>query len=274
MQNYSLEEITAKHLRLILEELSDKNITGARFVKQKNKIMLLFDKTLLSRTNQQILNAINTVYPNTVVSINDIENPFDYKGLYDLDSEKPNKKVRPCTSYLYSIESQNNIIDYFDRFRFTGIELDTEAIPIKNTQFGFLLEFINALQEQDIIQYENSDVLDENAIKHQEHYIKNGRPDKNHLDLWIHYNEELIEYSNGLKISNDPYLSRDCRIILNKGVGKINTPYINITLERINQNVQNYLKRKFQDNEENQRQKHIITNTKNSLPLIEDDIEL
>ena len=54
-----LEEVTAKHLRLLIEELTNKNITGIRFVKQGNKVMLLFDKHLLSRTNQIILNALN-----------------------------------------------------------------------------------------------------------------------------------------------------------------------------------------------------------------------
>ena len=33
--------------------------------------MLLFDKMLLSKTNQQILNALNVTYPNIIVSIND-----------------------------------------------------------------------------------------------------------------------------------------------------------------------------------------------------------
>ena len=83
MQN-KLEETTAKHLRLLIEELADKNITGIKFVKQGNKVMLLFDKTLLSKANQQILNALNVTYPNIIVSINDSENPFDYEGLYDL----------------------------------------------------------------------------------------------------------------------------------------------------------------------------------------------
>lgn len=257
MQTTQLEEVTAKHLKLLLCELSDKNITGARFVKQNSKVMLLFDKTLLSRTNQQILNAINSIYPNTIVSINDAENPFDYEGLFDLESEKQNKKVRPYTSYIYSIQSGANIIDYFDRFRFVGIELDTEAIPEKNTQFGFILEFINALQEQDIMQYEISDVLNENEIKRHKHYMKNGCPDKNHINLFIYYNENLVEYSNGLRISNDPYLSKKFILILNKESPNITNESINLTLERINQNVQDYLKRNFQDNGENQRKKQL-----------------
>lgn len=73
-----LEEVIAKHLKLLIEELDNKNITGVKFVKHNNKIMLLFDKVLLSRTNQHILNSLNVVYPNIIVSINDAENPFDY----------------------------------------------------------------------------------------------------------------------------------------------------------------------------------------------------
>lgn len=182
MQN-KLEEATAKHLRLLIEELADKNITGIRFLKQGNKVMLLFDKMLLSKTNQQILNALNVTYPNIIVSINDSENPFDYEGLYEPDSEKINKKVRPYDSYCYSIQEQTSVTEYFDRFRFTGIELDTDEISAKNIQFGYFLEFINAFQEQDVLQYENMKVLDENIIQRHEHYLRNGSPDKSHIVL-------------------------------------------------------------------------------------------
>ena len=178
-----LEEVTAKHLRLLIEELTNKNITGIRFVKQGNKVMLLFDKHLLSRTNQIILNALNVTYPNIIVSINDSEQPFDYEELYEPNSEKINKKVRPYDSYYYSIQEDAPTTEYFDKFRFTGIELDTDEISSKNIQFGYFLEFINALQEQDIIQYENIEILDENMIQRHEHYLKNGSPDKRHIAL-------------------------------------------------------------------------------------------
>ena len=270
MQN-KLEEATEKHLRLLIEELADKNITGIKFVKQGNKVMLLFDKTLLSKANQQILNALNVTYPNIIVSINDSENPFDYEGLYELDSEKINKKVRPYDSYCYSVQEQANVTEYFDRFRFTGIELDTDEISAKNIQFGYFLEFINALQEQDVMQYENIDVLDENIIQRHEHYLRNGSPDKRHIELWVHYNEELIEYSNGLKVSDDPYLSKIFIIVLNKGASIVNEQHVKLTLEKINQNVQDYLKRRLQGEEENPRKKIMEEHSRNRQSQIEED---
>ena len=270
MQN-KLEEATEKHLRLLIEELADKNITGIRFVKQGNKVMLLFDKMLLSKVNQQILNALNVTYPNIIVSINDSENPFDYEGLYELDSEKINKKVRPYDSYCYSVQEQANVTEYFDRFRFTGIELDTDEISAKNIQCGYFLEFINALQEQDVMQYENIDVLDENIIQRHEHYLRNGSPDKRHIELWVHYNEELIEYSNGLKVSDDPYLSKIFIIVLNKGASIVNEQHVKLTLEKINQNVQDYLKRRLQGEEENPRKKIMEEHSRNRQSQIEED---
>lgn len=269
-----LEEATAKHLRLLIEELADKNITGIRFVKQGNKVMLLFDKTLLSKANQEILNALNVTYPNIIVSINDLENPFDYEGLYEPNSEKINKKVRPYDSYWYSVQKQTTVTEYFDRFRFTGIELDTDEISAKNIQFGYFLEFINAFQEQDVLQYENMKVLDENIIQRHEHYLRNGSPDKRHIALWVHYNEELIEYSNGLKVSNDPYLSKLYIAVLNKGASSVNEQHVKLSLEKINQNVQDYLKRRLQDDEENPRKKCIEKSSRNSQSQIEDYIEI
>ena len=270
MQN-TLEEATAKHLRLLIQELADKNITGIRFLKQGNKVMLLFDKTLLSKSNQQILNAFNVTYPNIIVSINDSENPFNYEGLYELDSEKINKKVRPYNSYCYSVQEQANVTEYFDRFRFTGIELDTDEISDKNIQFGYFLEFINAFQEQDVMQYENMKVLDKNIIQRHEHYLRNGRPDKRHIALWVHYNEELIEYSNGLKVSDDPYLSKLYIAVLNKGASSVNEQHVKLTLDRINQNVQDYLKRRLQNDEENPRKKIMGERSINRQSQIEED---
>lgn len=270
MQN-KLEEITAKHLKLLIEELADKNITGSSFIRQGNKVMLLFDKTLLSKTNQQILNALNVTYPNIIVSINDSEKPFDYEGLYEPDSEKINKKVRPYNSYMYSIQEQTSTTEYFDRFKFAGIELNTDEISAKNIQFGYFLEFINAFQEQDVIQYENMKVLDKNIIQRHEHYLRNGRPDKRHIALWVHYNEELIEYSNGLKVSDDPYLSKLYIAVLNKGASSVNEQHVKLTLDRINQNVQDYLKRKLQNDEENPRKKIMGERSINRQSQIEED---
>lgn len=271
LEKKELEEVTAKHLRLLIEELTDKNITGIRFLKQGNKVMLLFDKRFLSKTNQEILNALNVTYPNIFVSINDSENPFDYEELYELDSEKANKKVRPYNSYCYSIQEQANVSEYFDRFRFTGIELDTDEISAKNIQLGYFLEFINALQEQDVIQYKNIEVLDKNIIQRHEHYLRNGCPDKRHIALWVHYNEELIEYSNGLKVSDDPYLSKIFIKVLNKGASIVNEQHVKLTLDKINQNVKDYLKRRLQDDKENPRKKFIEEHSRNRQSQIEED---
>ena len=119
MQN-KLEEATAKHLRLLIEELADKNITGIRFLKQGNKVMLLFDKMLLSKTNQQILNALNVTYPNIIVSINDSENPFDYEELYEYYFE-----------YKFS---KNNETKWCDLVITDGSKYIEEEEPIKEAK--------------------------------------------------------------------------------------------------------------------------------------------
>lgn len=249
-----LEQVTSKHLKLLIDELNDKNITGVKLIRLGNKVMLLFDKTLLSRTNQQILNAINAVYPNIIISINDSEHPFDYEELYGLDSEKPNKKVRPYILQTYSFEHpnqdgiENGAVRYFDRFRFTGIELNTDVIQAKDIQFGYFLEFINALQEQDVIDYEELDVLDRDTVLRHEQYLKNGRPDTRHINLWVKYNEKLEEYSNDLKVADDPYLPQVFIIRLNKGEDNPKTVNVKLSLERIRQNVQEYLRRTIQGN--------------------------
>ena len=258
-----LEQITSKHPNLLIDELHDKNITGVKLIRLGNKVMLLFDKTLLSKTNQQILNAINAVYPNIIISINDSEHPFNYEELYEPDSEKPNKKVRPHVLHTYSFEHpkqdgvENSAGRYLDRFRFTGIELDTNVIPAKDIQFGYFLEFINALQEQDVINYEELDVLDRDTVLRHEHYLKNGRPDTKHINLWVMYNEKLEEYSNDLRVANDPYLPQVFVVRLNEGEANHKTVNVKLTLERIRQNVQDYLRRTLQGNAGEQRIKSI-----------------
>lgn len=255
-----LEKVTSKHLIVLIDELQDKNITGVKLIRQGNKVMLLFDKTLLSRTNQSILNTINAVYPNIIISINDSENPFDYEELYGLDSGKPNKKVRPHAVYSYHFEepNQNGTADkYFQRFRFTGIELDTDVISDKRIQFGYFLEFINALQEQDVIGYDELEVLDENAIHRHEHYLKSGSPDARNIQLWVRYNEKLEEYSNDLRIADDPYLPKLCIVDLNARATDVYRVDVKLTLERIIQNVKDYLRRKLQGDGDGQKVKSI-----------------
>lgn len=265
MEN-ELKETTLKHLNLLIEELKNINITGVTFVRQENKVMLIFDKTFLSRTNQQILNAINVVYPNIIVSINDSTNPFDYDNLYGSTTDKMNKKVRPYVPYSFSVQNQSSAAEYFDKFRFTGIELNTDEISARDTQFGYFLEFTNALQEQDVIQYEETDILDAETIHRHEHYLKNGCPDKKTIALCISYNEELTEISNGLKISEDPYLSKTYIAVLNKEASHVNEQHIKLTLERINQNIQDYLRKKLQEDAENPTKKYVSNNSKHVTP--------
>lgn len=167
--------------------------------------------------------------------------------MYETDLTKQNKKVRP---FIYSYDTESSTKEYFDQFRSTGIELDTSKISEKNIQFGYMLEFINALQEQDVIQYESLKVIDENTEQRHEHYLKNGSPDKRNISLWVYYNEELVEYSNGLKVSNDPYLPKLFVTKLNTNSTSSCVQYVKLTLERINQNVQHYLKRKLQEDKE------------------------
>jgi len=259
-----IEEVLSKHFQLLIKELDDKNITGVRFVKKEDRIMLLFDKTLLSKTNQQILNAINVVYPNIIVSINDSENPFDYEELYRQDSEKPNKKVRPSKLEQETYVQKGNTAEYFERFRFAGIELNINEITQKNIQFGYFLEFINVLQEQDVIDYEKLEILDEKISQRHEHYLKNGAPDKRHISLWVTYGEELFEFSNGLRVGNDPYLSKMYIKILNKNDDEPSLQFVKLELKRINQNIKDYLRRNVQGGE------NILRKQNNDVELIEE----
>lgn len=246
---HKIEEILPKHLQLLIKELEDKNITGVRFVKKENKVMLLFDKIFLSKANQEILHSISVVYPNIIVAINDSENPFDYEELYGNDLEKANKKVRPNKLYEESFGKEGNYTKYFEKFRFTGIELNITQMPQKDIQFGYFLEFINALQEQDVINYEKLEFLDEKTSERHDHYLRNGAPDTRHISLWVTYDEELFEISNGLKVGNDPYLSKTFIKVLNKNDEEPSLQLVKLKLERIHQNVQDYLRRNVQGGE-------------------------
>ena len=242
-----LDEAIPPHLKLLLNELDAKNITGVKLIRQGNKILLLFNKTLLSRTNQTILNTINAVYPNIIISINDPSNPFDYEELYGSDSEKANKKVRPHTVWSFRFEHHNGTADkFFERFAFAGIELDTSIVSDKKIQFGYFLEFINALQIQDVIGYEDLTILNVDTIHRHEHYIKSGSPDiSTNIELWVKYNAELEEYSNALRVSDDPYLYKVCIVDINVGVADFNKISVELTPKRIIQNFEDYYRRKM-----------------------------
>lgn len=244
------KEIKERYLEALIKELDDKNIRGVRFVKRDNKLMLLIEKKFLSRVNQHIINAINISYPSIIVSINDSENPFDYEELYGVAPEKKNKKVRPNSVFIDSAR-YNNRTEYFDQFLFTGIELDINEIPDIEYQFGYFLEFINAIQGQDVIGYEDMEIVNEDSIRRHESYINNGEPDKRKIVLTVVYNEELNEYSNGLKVSEDPYLAKTYCIVLNKEATNRKEIYVKLSLERIKENVKNYIERRKKEDAEN-----------------------
>lgn len=169
----------------LIQELGLKNITGVTFAEQGKKVMLIIDKEYLSNTNKSILNAINVTYPDIIVSIKDPRKPFDYEA------------------------------DCYD-YGFIGIELDTEKIANRVTPLGYFLEFINALQEQDVIRYVNDE-----------------HPDTKIINIDVVYNGELI---------NPSY----------RGNTTDNTTRFELSLDRVNQNIFNYLKkRKQQGGEEN-----------------------
>ncbi len=237
----------------LIQELGLKNITGVIFAEQGKKVMLIIDKEYLSNTNKSILNAINVTYPDIIVSIKDPSKPFDYEELYEQNLKKVNKKVLPYLLYSYHLSNKNTITEtYFDDFRFTGIELDTEKISNRVTPLGYFLEFINALQEQDVIGYENMVSQDADSIKRHNHYVKEGQPDMNFIDLWVIHNEELIKSSEMMNISKDPYAISPYQIRLNKGGTMEKGILVKLSLDRVNQNVLNYLnKRKQQGGEEN-----------------------
>ena len=86
----NIEGVTEKYLQPILEILDRKNIRGVRLLKQGNRVMLLIDKSQLNSMNTDILHAMNMVYPNHVVCIENIENPFDYEELYE---DIPSKRI-------------------------------------------------------------------------------------------------------------------------------------------------------------------------------------
>lgn len=257
-----LKEVNERYFEALIKELDDKNIRGVRFVKRDNKLMLLIEKKFLSRVNQHIINAINISYPSIIVSINDSKNPFDYEELYGFASEKKNKKVRPNCVSIDSV-NYNRRTEYFDKFQFTGIELDINEIPDIEYQFGYFLEFINALQGQDVIGYEDMKIVNEDSIRRHERYINNGEPDKRKIVLTVVYNEELNEYSNGLKVSEDPYLPKIYVIVLNKEATNRKEIYVKLSLERIEENVKNYIERRKKEDAENPGERLMETNSYN-----------
>ena len=238
-----------KYLQPILEVLDRKNIKGARLLKQGNQVMLLIDKSKLNSMNTDILNTMNMVYPNHVVCIKDAENPFDYEELYEEDiPSKRNKKVRPYQVFSeYWSTDMSSYKEYYNRYPFVGIELDTRKLdPVM--QLGYFLEFVNTFQTQNPLEQEDIaikrgvEVYSPETLRRYDEYIKQGCPDKQGISLLVKYNEAIQDdVSNGLELKNDPYFNRIAIINFNGKEGVIYDFMMELSQSRMEANVKNYI---------------------------------
>lgn len=238
-----------KYLQPILEVLDRKNIKGARLLKQGNQVMLLIDKSKLNSMNTDILNTMNMVYPNHVVCIKDAENPFDYEELYEEDiPSKRNKKVRPYQVFSeYWSTDMSSYKEYYNRYPFVGIELDTRKLdPVM--QLGYFLEFVNTFQTQNPLEQEDIaikrgvEVYSPETLRRYDEYIKQGCPDKQGISLLVKYNEAIQDdVSNGLELKNDPYFNRIAIINFNGKEGVIYDFMMKLSQSRMEANVKNYI---------------------------------
>lgn len=243
-----IEGVTEKYLQPILEVLDRKNIQGARLLKQGNKGMLLIDKSQLNSMNMKIMNTMNMVYPNHVVCINNLGNPFDYEELYEDNLSKENRKVRPYQVFeRYWSTDETSYNEYYEAYSFSGIELDTRKLdPIM--QLGYFLEFVNALQIQNPLEQGNIEVkkgvevYSPEILRRYDDYIKKGCPDKQPLVIIVEYNEDIQDdKSKGLELKGDPYFNRVAIISFN--VESKNRLVLNMQLSqsRMETNVKNYI---------------------------------
>ncbi len=238
-----------KYLQPILEVLDRKNIKGARLLKQDNSVMLLIDKSQLNSMNTDILNTMNMVYPNHVVCIKDAENPFDYEELYEEDiPSKRNKKVRPYQVFSeYWSTDMSSYKEYYNRYPFVGIELDTRKLdPVM--QLGYFLEFVNTLQTQNPLEQEDIaikrgvEVYSPETLRRYDEYIKQGCPDKQGIRLLVKYNEAIQDdVSNGLDLKGDPYFNKVALISFNGEKGITQILKMGLSPRRMEMNVDNYI---------------------------------
>lgn len=238
-----------KYLQPILEVLDRKNIKGARLLKQDNSVMLLIDKSQLNSMNTDILNTMNMVYPNHVVCIKDAENPFDYEELYEEDiPSKRNKKVRPYQVFSeYWSTDMSSYKEYYNRYPFVGIELDTRKLdPVM--QLGYFLEFVNTLQTQNPLEQEDIaikrgvEVYSPETLRRYDEYIKQGCPDKQWIRLLVKYNEAIQDdVSNGLDLKGDPYFNKVALISFNGEKGITQVLKMGLSPRRMEMNVDNYI---------------------------------
>ena len=236
-----------KYLQPILEVLDRKNIRGARLLKQGNQVMLLIDKSKLNSMNMKISNTMNMVYPNHVVCINNIGNPFDYEGLYEDNNSKENKKARPYKVFKKRWGENSDYLEYFKDYSYAGIVLDTNKLS-QFLQLGFFLEFVNTFQTQNPLEQEDIaikrgvEVYSPDALRRYDEYIKQGCPDKQPLTILVKYNEDIQDdMSEGLKLKNDPYFNRIAIINFNGKEGVIYDFMMKLSQSRMEANVKNYI---------------------------------
>lgn len=260
-----MEEVQDKYLQPVLEVLDSKNIKGVKLLRQNNKIMLIFDKSKLNKTNLPIMNSMTMVYPNDIVCINDQYNPFDYDEIYKNQPTKPNIKVRPYDVYAFGEISKRNPKEYFEQYPFAGIELDTTRLD-SIMQLGYFLEFVNALQEQNPLEGENKEVkkgievYSADQLRRYEHYTRQGQPDLRTIRLLVEYNESIKEVNTELELKNDPYFYRISMETINEERSDINIKEVEviITPERLLNNVYQYVEQKKQEKS---------SENKNQIPL-------
>ena len=211
--------------------------------------MLLIDKSQLNSMNTDILNTMNMVYPNHVVCIKDAENPFDYEELYEEDiPSKRNKKVRPYQVFSkYWSTDMSSYKEYYNRYPFVGIELDTRKLdPVM--QLGYFLEFVNTLQTQNPLEQEDIaikkgvEVYSPETLRRYDEYIKQGCPDKQGIRLLVKYNEAIQDdVSNGLDLKGDPYFNKVALISFNGEKGITQVLKMGLSPRRMEMNVDNYI---------------------------------
>ncbi len=237
-----------KYLQPILEVLDRKNIKGARLLRQGNRVMLLIDKSQLNTMNTEILNAMNMVYPNYVVCIEDNKNPFDYEELYENIPSKRNKKVMPYKVFDEQWATDlSTFREYYERYPYAGIELDIRKLgPVM--QLGYFFEFVNILQTQNPLKQEEIEVkrgvevYSLETLRRYDEYIKQGCPDEQGTELWVKYNEAIQDdVSEGLTLGRDPFFNRICLIYFNQEKEITRKLVMKISLDRMKQNVDNYI---------------------------------
>ena len=209
--------------------------------------MLLIDKSKLNSMNMKIANTMNMVYPNHVVCINNIGNPFDYEGLYEDNSFKQNKKVRPYKVFKKRWGENSDYLEYFEDYSYAGIVLDMNKLS-QLLQLGYFLEFVNTFQMQNPLEQEEIqirkgvEVYSPDTLRRYDEYIKQGCPDKQPLTILIEYNEDIQDdMSEGLELKNDPYFNRIAIINFNGKEGVIYDFMMELSQSRMEANVKNYI---------------------------------